>query len=86
MIAGIAALVGGVAALLGTSVAVGAAMVSRVELTRWISQRLRGAAVASTVFAGPGRVLRTATAVGALGMLTLGVSGAALQVEEEQSS
>ncbi len=78
MMAGMAALIGGLAAVLGTSVAVGAATVSRLELTRWISQRLRGAAVASTVFAGPGRVLRTASAVGALGMLTVGMSGAAL--------
>ena len=78
MIAVITALIGGVAAILGTSVSVAAAAVSRLELTRWISQRLRGAALASKVFAGPGRVLRTATAVGALGMLAVGVSGAAL--------
>ena len=31
-------------AAIGTTVAVGAAAVSRVELTRWISRRLRGAA------------------------------------------
>ncbi len=50
------AIVGGLAAAaLGTTVAVGAAAVSRLELTRWISQRLRGAAVASVLIANDGQ-------------------------------
>ena len=67
-----------VLAAFGTTVAVGAAAVSRLELTRWISRRLRGAAVASTLLAKPGRLLRAATAVGAVGMLAAGLGLAAL--------
>jgi CBS domain containing-hemolysin-like protein len=63
---------------IGTTVAVGAAAVSRVELTRWISRRLRGAAVASTLLARPGQLLRVATAVGALGILIAGFGVTAL--------
>ncbi len=55
-----------------TTVAVSAAAVSRLELTRWISHRLRGAAVASTLFSAPGRILRTANAFGAVGVLAAG--------------
>lgn len=60
-----------------TTVAVSAAAVSRLELTRWISRRLRGAAVATTLYAAPGRVLRTATAVGAAAVLMTGLGLAA---------
>jgi CBS domain containing-hemolysin-like protein len=62
---------------LGTTIAVSAAAVSRIELTRWISQRLRGAAVASTLFAAPGHMLRTGTAVGTVGVLLTGAALAA---------
>ncbi len=63
---------GALVAAVSTTVAVSAAAVSRLELTRWISQRLRGAAVASTLFSAPGRILRTANALGAVGVLAVG--------------
>lgn len=63
---------------LGTTIAVSGAAVSRMELTRWISQRLRGAAVASTFYSAPGRLLRTANAIGAFGVLMAGVGLAAV--------
>ncbi|MCH7714909.1 MAG: HlyC/CorC family transporter [Gemmatimonadetes bacterium] len=73
------AIVGGLtAAALGTTVAVAAAAVSRLELTRWISQRLRGAAVASATIAKPGSLMRVASAVAAVGILTAGLGLAAL--------
>ena len=73
------ATVGGLAAAaLGTTVAVAAAAVSRLELTRWISQRLRGAAVASVLIAKPGSLMRVASAVAAVGILTTGLGLAAL--------
>ena len=73
------AIVGGLTvAAMGTTVAVGAAAVSRLELTRWISQRLRGAAVASVLIAEPGSLMRVASAVAALGILTAGLGLAAL--------
>jgi hypothetical protein len=62
----------------GTTVAVGAAAVSRVELTRWISRRLRGAAVASALLSTPGRTLRTANAMAAVGVLASGFGMAVL--------
>ncbi len=61
-----------------TTVAVGAAAVSRVELTRWISRRLRGAAMASALLSTPGRTLRTANAVAAVGVLASGFGMAVL--------
>lgn len=70
---------GGLAvAALGTTVAVGAAAVGRLELMRWISRHLRGAAVASTLLAKPGRMLRAATAAGTIGLLTAGMGLAAV--------
>ncbi len=73
------AIAGGLAvAALGTTVAVGAAAVSRLELTRWISQRLRGAAVASVLIVKPGSLMRVASAVAAVGILTAGLGLAAL--------
>ncbi|MCZ6917319.1 MAG: hemolysin family protein [Gemmatimonadetes bacterium] len=74
LLVGIGLLVGAI----GTTVAVGAAAVSRVELTRWISRRLRGAAVASTLLARPGQLLRVATAVGTVGILVTGFGVTAL--------
>ena len=71
-------LAGVVAAALGTTVAVSAAAVSRVELTRWISQRLRGAAVASALIARPSSLFRGAAAIGALGALAAGLGFGAL--------
>jgi len=60
----------------GTAIAAAAATVSRLELARWISERLRGAAVANALLSTPGRVLGTATAVATVG-LVLGSMGLA---------
>jgi putative hemolysin len=71
-------LVGAALAAFGTTVAVGAAALSRLELTRWASQRLRGAAAAGALLGTPGRVLGTANALGTLGVLlaSLGMAAA----------
>ena len=49
------------------TVAVATAAVSQVELTRWVSYRLRGMGAAAGVLDNPGRVLATANAVTTLG-------------------
>lgn len=64
--------IGLAATTVGSTVAVSAALVSRLELSRWVSRRLRGAAVASTLYAAPARILRTANAVSTLGVLLVG--------------
>ncbi len=69
---------GALVAAIGTTVAVGAAGVGRLELMRWISRHLRGAAVASTLADKPVRMLRVATAVGTIGLLTAGMGFAAV--------
>ena len=69
---------GAFVAAIGTTVAVAAAGVGRLELMRWISRHLRGAAVASTLADKPVRMLRVATAVGTIGLLTAGMGFAAL--------
>ncbi|GIW50867.1 MAG: hypothetical protein KatS3mg081_0222 [Gemmatimonadales bacterium] len=48
---------GAVLATLGTTAGVGAAAVSRMELSRWVSQRLRGARVAGVLLGAPGRIM-----------------------------
>jgi len=70
--------VGAALAAFGTTVAVGAAALSRLELTRWASRRLRGAAAAGALLGTPGRVLGTANAVTTLGVLlaSLGLAAA----------
>jgi CBS domain containing-hemolysin-like protein len=78
MIAWLVLALGVLLAASGTTVAVGAAAVSRVELTRWISRRLRGAAMASALLSSPGRVLRTANAVATIGVLASGLGMAVL--------
>ncbi|MSR06947.1 MAG: HlyC/CorC family transporter [Gemmatimonadetes bacterium] len=60
----------------GTTIAAASAAVSRLELARWISGRLRGAAVASALLSTPGRVLGMATGVATAG-LVLGSMGVA---------
>ncbi|MBI4419693.1 MAG: hypothetical protein HY560_02625 [Gemmatimonadetes bacterium] len=60
---------GAVLAALGTAVGVGAAALSRLELTRWAAQRLRGAAAAGALLGTPGRVHGTANVVATLGVL-----------------
>ncbi|MEE8116343.1 MAG: hypothetical protein V3T28_04465, partial [Gemmatimonadales bacterium] len=47
-------------AAVGTMLAVGTAAVSRLELSRWVAERLSGAALATTLLSAPGRVLGTA--------------------------
>lgn len=65
-------------AAIGGTVAVSAASVSRLELSRWVSRRLRGAAIASTVYSAPARILRSGNAVAALGVLLSGAGVGAL--------
>ncbi len=64
-------------AVAGASAAVGvaAAAVSQLELTRWVSYKLRGAGAAARLLENPGRVLATANA-----LTTLGIIGAAASV------
>ncbi len=69
---------GSLAAAIGTTVAVGAAGIGRLELMRWISRHLRGAAVASKLADKPVRMLRVATAIGTIGLLAAGMGFAAL--------
>ncbi len=69
---------GSLVAAIGTTVAVGAAGIGRLELMRWISRHLRGAAVASKLADKPVRMLRVATAIGTIGVLTAGMGFAAL--------
>ena len=66
-----------VLAAFGTSITVAAAAISRVELTRWISHRLRGAALANVLLANPGGLARAAAAVATIGMLVAGAGLAA---------
>lgn len=70
--------IGGALAAFGTTVGVGAAALSRLELTRWASQRLRGAAAAGALLGTPGRVLGTANGLTTLGVLlaSLGLAAA----------
>jgi len=51
------------------AVGVAAAAVSQVELTRWVSYRLRGSGVSAEVLENPGRVLATANALTTLGII-----------------
>jgi len=62
----------------GTVLAVGTAAVSRLELSRWVSQRLRGAELATALLAAPGTVLGPATALAAAGVVLAGLGAAAI--------
>ncbi|HLB35607.1 MAG TPA: hemolysin family protein [Gemmatimonadales bacterium] len=70
-------LLGATLAATGTAVGVGAAALSRLELTRWAAQRLRGAAAAGALLGTPGRVQGTANVLATLGVLlaSLGIAG-----------
>ena len=61
----------GALALAMTSAAIGvaAAAVSQLELTRWVSYKLRGSGGAAGVLENPGRVLATASALTTVGTL-----------------
>ncbi len=63
-------------AAVGTMLAVGTAAVSRLELSRWVAERLSGAALATTLLSAPGRVLGTANALATVGTIiaALGLS------------
>ncbi|HYT83210.1 MAG TPA: hemolysin family protein [Gemmatimonadales bacterium] len=54
------------------AVGVAAAAVSQIELTRWVSYRLRGSAAAAEVLENPGRVLATANALTTLAIVSAG--------------
>lgn len=51
------------------AVGVAAAAVSQIELTRWVSYRLRGQAAATRLLENPGRVIATTNAITTLGVL-----------------
>lgn len=73
------ALAAGVAlAAAGTILAVGTAAVSRLELSRWVSQRQRGAELAAALLASPATVTGPANAVAAGGVVLAGLGAAAL--------
>jgi len=69
--------------LAGGSAAVGvaAAAVSQLELTRWVSYKLRGAGGAAGVLENPGRVLATANALTTLGTVCAAAAVPALLAE-----
>ncbi len=58
-----------VLAIASAAVGVAAAAVSQVELTRWVSYKLRGAGGAAGVLENPGRVLATANALTTVGTI-----------------
>ncbi len=58
-----------VLAIASAAVGVAAAAVSQVELTRWVSYKLRGAGGAASVLENPGRVLATANALTTVGTI-----------------
>src|SRR5690348_10777969 len=63
-------LAGGLAlAIASAAVGVAAAAVSQLELTRWVSYKLRGAGGAAGVLENPGRVLATANALTTVGTI-----------------
>ncbi|HKW41617.1 MAG TPA: hemolysin family protein [Gemmatimonadales bacterium] len=58
-----------VLAMASAAVGVAAAAVSQLELTRWVSYKLRGAGGAAGVLENPGRVLATANALTTVGTI-----------------
>ena len=71
-------LLGATLGAVGTAVGVGAAALSRLDLTRWAAQRLRGAAAAGALLGTPGRVQGTANVVATLGVLLAALGVAAV--------
>src|SRR5205809_4991075 len=65
----VALLLGLVLAGAAATIAVAAAAVSQVELSRWVAYRLRGMGAAASVLDNPGRVLAVANAVNTLGIV-----------------
>ena len=56
-------------AAMSAAVGVAAAAVSQLELTRWVSYKLRGASGAVVALENPGRVLATANALTTIGTI-----------------
>ncbi len=71
---------GSVLAGAGMTVGVAGAAISRLELVRWISKRLTGATIAGALLTTPWRVLASANALSAIGLLLAGV-GLAQQLD-----
>lgn len=71
-------LAGLLVASVSAAVGVAAAVVSQLELTRWVSYKLRGAAGAAQVLENPGRVLATANALTTLGTIAAAAAVPAL--------
>ena len=61
-------------AALGATIGVALVAASRLELTRWVARRLRGADAAATTLARPGDVASVAGALVALGVTIAGVA------------
>ncbi|HYT03920.1 MAG TPA: CNNM domain-containing protein, partial [Gemmatimonadales bacterium] len=62
-------LLGLILAAASAAIGVAAAAVSQLELTRWVSYKLRGAGGAAGVLENPGRVLATANALTTVGII-----------------
>ena len=73
MMAGLLLAIGLAIGLVGGTVAVAAAAVSRAELSRWVSNRLRGAAVASRLYDAPASMWQAANAVASIGIVVAGL-------------
>ena len=77
----LALVIGGLlVAAAGTAIAAGAAAVSRLELSRWVSERLPGAEIATALLAAPGPVIGTASGVATAGVVVAAVGLPALTV------
>ena len=74
----VALVLGIVLAAASAAVGVATAAVSQVELTRWVSYKLRGSGVSAEVLENPGRVLATANALTTLGIICAAASVPAL--------
>ncbi len=70
--------VGVVVGASGTVLAAGASAASRLELARWVSERLRGAEIAGALLSAPGRVLGTANALAVFGVVLASFGAAVL--------
>jgi CBS domain containing-hemolysin-like protein len=66
-------LVGMLLATGGSTIAVGAAAVGRLELARWVTRRLKGASLAGAVEVTPARILGAANGLATVGMLLSGL-------------
>jgi CBS domain containing-hemolysin-like protein len=74
-------IVGLTLAAAAATVGVAAATVSQLELSRWVSYRLRGAGVSASLLENPGMVLTTANALTTLGVIAAGAAVPAVLLE-----